>query len=93
MVLDAGRMFLGDLEQFSKRKITIFYRNWNFPLKVVTLVEYTFSTKSLTKEYVPDENLSQFPVGLLMITKDTRDVSKEKLAFVIEYSRVFSYCE
>lgn len=29
------------------------------------------------KEFVPDKNLNQFPVELLMITKDTRDISKE----------------
>lgn len=29
------------------------------------------------KEFVPDENLSQFPVELLMITEDTRDTGKE----------------
>lgn len=44
----------------------------------MTLVEYTFSTQVIDKKYVPEKNLSQFPVGLLMITEDTGDVSKEK---------------
>lgn len=43
------------------------------------------------KECVPDENLSQFLIGLLIITEDIRDVSK--LAFVIECSKVFEYRE
>lgn len=43
------------------------------------------------KECVPDENLSQFLIGLLIITEDIRDVSK--LAFVIECSKVFLYRE
>lgn len=44
MVLDAGRMLLSDLEQFSERKNYDFLNeNWNFQLKIITLVEYTFS--------------------------------------------------